>query len=147
MLAAWINARNERFACSCRATVLLRAVVGWLPWLECCHGGYRLFRKNRPRGQGGEIALYMREELECIELSPGMDDAWRSPKVLQEGGVKKSWLNTWESSPPSSREAHSNKQEVRQKCHEVCMADQKSCTKKSGIQKVKAGRGNMGDIV
>ena len=30
--------------------------------------GYRLFRKDRPTRRGGGIALYVREQLECIEL-------------------------------------------------------------------------------
>jgi len=30
--------------------------------------GYRLFRKDRPTRRGGGVALYVREQLECIEL-------------------------------------------------------------------------------
>jgi len=33
----------------------------------------QLFRKDRPQRQGGEIALYAREQLECMELCLGMD--------------------------------------------------------------------------
>jgi len=35
--------------------------------------GCFLFRKDRPVRQGGGIALYMREQLECIELHLGMN--------------------------------------------------------------------------
>jgi len=34
---------------------------------------YRLFRKDRLGRQGGGVALYVREELECMELCLGMD--------------------------------------------------------------------------
>jgi len=33
--------------------------------------GYRLFRKDRPTRRGGGVALYVREQLECIELCQG----------------------------------------------------------------------------
>jgi len=36
--------------------------------------GYRLFRKDRPTRRGGGVALYVREQLECIELCPGADE-------------------------------------------------------------------------
>ena len=36
--------------------------------------GYRLFRKNRQGRQGGGIALYVSEQLECMELYLGMDE-------------------------------------------------------------------------
>ena len=36
--------------------------------------GYVLFRKDRPARRGGGIALYVREHLECIELSLGADE-------------------------------------------------------------------------
>jgi len=32
--------------------------------------GYRLFRKDRPTRRGGGVALYVREQLECIEPLP-----------------------------------------------------------------------------
>jgi len=32
------------------------------------------FRKDRPARQGGRIALYVREQLECIELCLGADE-------------------------------------------------------------------------
>jgi len=35
--------------------------------------GYRLFRKDRPTRRGGGVALYVREQLECIELCLGPD--------------------------------------------------------------------------
>jgi len=36
--------------------------------------GYRLFRKDRPTRRGGGVALYVREQLECIELGLGADE-------------------------------------------------------------------------
>jgi len=36
--------------------------------------GYRLFRKNRPTRRGGGVVLYVREQLECIELCLGADE-------------------------------------------------------------------------
>jgi len=33
--------------------------------------GYTLFRKERPRRRGGGVALYVKEQLECMELCPG----------------------------------------------------------------------------
>jgi len=37
--------------------------------------GYTLFRKDRPARRGGEVALYLKEQLECIELCLGVDEA------------------------------------------------------------------------
>jgi len=36
--------------------------------------GYRLFRKGRSTSQGGGVALYVREQLECIELCLGVHE-------------------------------------------------------------------------
>ncbi|GAB0202653.1 hypothetical protein GRJ2_002730900 [Grus japonensis] len=36
--------------------------------------GYVLFRKDRPARRGGGVALYVREQLECIELCLGVDE-------------------------------------------------------------------------
>jgi len=36
--------------------------------------GYRLFRKDRPTRRGGGVALYVREQQECIELCLGADE-------------------------------------------------------------------------
>jgi len=36
--------------------------------------GYRLFRKDRPTGRGGGVSLYVREQLECIELCLGANE-------------------------------------------------------------------------
>ncbi|GAB0209089.1 hypothetical protein GRJ2_003374600 [Grus japonensis] len=36
--------------------------------------GYVLFRKDRPARRGGGVALYVREQLECIELRVGVDE-------------------------------------------------------------------------
>ncbi|GAB0179159.1 hypothetical protein GRJ2_000381200 [Grus japonensis] len=36
--------------------------------------GYRLFRKDRQGRQGGGIALYVNDQLECMELHLGMDE-------------------------------------------------------------------------
>lgn len=32
------------------------------------------FRKDRPGRQGGEVSVYVREQLECIELCLGIDE-------------------------------------------------------------------------
>ncbi|GAB0185725.1 hypothetical protein GRJ2_001037800 [Grus japonensis] len=36
--------------------------------------GYRLFRKHRQGRQGGGVALYVNDQLECMELHLGMDE-------------------------------------------------------------------------
>ncbi|GAB0190262.1 hypothetical protein GRJ2_001491500 [Grus japonensis] len=36
--------------------------------------GYRLFRKDRQGRQGGGVALYINDQLECMELHLGMDE-------------------------------------------------------------------------
>jgi len=36
--------------------------------------GYMLFRKERPTMRGGGVAVYVREQLECIELCLGVDE-------------------------------------------------------------------------
>jgi len=36
--------------------------------------GYTLFRKERPTRRGSGVALYVREQLESIELSLGVDE-------------------------------------------------------------------------
>ena len=36
--------------------------------------GYRLFRKDRPTRRRGGVALYVREQLECIELGLGANE-------------------------------------------------------------------------
>jgi len=36
--------------------------------------GYVIFRKDRPARRGGGVALYVREQLECIELCLGVDE-------------------------------------------------------------------------
>jgi len=36
--------------------------------------GYTLFRKDRPARQGGGVALYVREQLECTELCLWSDE-------------------------------------------------------------------------
>jgi len=36
--------------------------------------GYRLFRKHRLTRRGGGVALYVKEQLECIELCLGADE-------------------------------------------------------------------------
>jgi len=36
--------------------------------------GYRLFRKDRPTRRGGGVALYVREQLECIEVGLGANE-------------------------------------------------------------------------
>jgi len=33
--------------------------------------GYALFRKDRPTRRGGGVALYVKEQLECIEVCLG----------------------------------------------------------------------------
>ncbi|GAB0185870.1 hypothetical protein GRJ2_001052300 [Grus japonensis] len=36
--------------------------------------GYRLFRKDKQRSRGGDVTLYVNDQLECMELHPGMDE-------------------------------------------------------------------------
>ncbi|GAB0179855.1 hypothetical protein GRJ2_000450800 [Grus japonensis] len=36
--------------------------------------GYRLFRKDRQGTQGGGVAFYINDQLECMELHLGMDE-------------------------------------------------------------------------
>ena len=44
--------------------------------------GYTHFRKDSPTRRGGEVTLYVREQLECTELCLGAD----------EGGVESLWV-------------------------------------------------------
>jgi len=37
-------------------------------------GEYRLFRKDRQGRRGGGVALYVKDQLECMELRLGMDE-------------------------------------------------------------------------
>jgi len=37
-------------------------------------GGYRFFRKDRQGRQGGGVALYVKDQLECMEICLGMDE-------------------------------------------------------------------------
>jgi len=37
-------------------------------------GGYRLFRKDRQGRRGGSVALYVKDQLECMELRLGLDE-------------------------------------------------------------------------
>ena len=48
-------------------------------WDSSCYwsigmGRYRLFRKNRQERRGGGVALYVKNQLECMELCLGMDE-------------------------------------------------------------------------
>jgi len=49
-------------------------------WLDNSHDwnavmdGYTLFRKDGPTRRGGRVGLYVREQLECIELCLGADE-------------------------------------------------------------------------
>jgi len=45
----------------------------WDNWLAVMDG-YRLFRKDRSTSRGGGVALYVRQQLECIELCLGADE-------------------------------------------------------------------------
>ena len=47
--------------------------------------GCTLFRKDRPTRRGGGVALYMREQLECIELCLGADEGVESLWVRIKG--------------------------------------------------------------
>ena len=38
------------------------------------HGWLVFFRKDRPARRGGGVALYVREQLECIKLHLGVND-------------------------------------------------------------------------
>lgn len=46
--------------------------------------GYVLLSKDRPARWGGGVAIYMREQLECIAYCPGADEEW----------VERLWLRT-----------------------------------------------------
>ena len=37
-------------------------------------GGYRLFRKDRQGRRGGGVTLYVKDQLECMELRLGLDE-------------------------------------------------------------------------
>jgi len=37
-------------------------------------GGYRLFKKVRQGRRGGDVALYLKDQLECVELCLGLDE-------------------------------------------------------------------------
>jgi len=51
--------------------------------------GYRLFRKDRPTRRGGGVALYVREQVECIELGLGADERAESLWVRIKGQAHK----------------------------------------------------------
>jgi len=38
--------------------------------------GYVFLRKDKPASQGDGVALYVREQLQCIEYCPGGDEEW-----------------------------------------------------------------------
>ncbi|PKU40376.1 rna-directed dna polymerase from mobile element jockey-like [Limosa lapponica baueri] len=53
--------------------------------------GYILFRKDRPARQGDGVALYVREQMECIKLCIGVDEeqvkrygSWRTGEVSED---------------------------------------------------------------
>ena len=80
MHAGWgINMVSSRSVCSCKAMILLgtqQDVVGWLPrLLEWNTGGIQAPQEGQDgKMEAEEGALYMREQLECIELCQGMDE-------------------------------------------------------------------------
>ena len=51
-------------------------------WWDSSHGwnvvmdGYVFLRKDKPASQGDGVALYVREQLQCIEYCPGGDEEW-----------------------------------------------------------------------
>lgn len=50
-------------------------LVGWLPWLECCDQGVRALQDKVRLGRcSREVAIYVREQLECMKLLPGMGE-------------------------------------------------------------------------
>ena len=73
--------------------------------------GYKLFKQHRPRRGRGEVALYAREQLECVELCLGMDDEptkslgvrmkkrismgdiWATQEVLEKHRWQLSWTS------------------------------------------------------
>lgn len=65
-------------------------MVRWLPWLECCHAGIRALQEGQVKEtrQGGEkrgLELYGTEQVECTELSLGIDDVCKN---LEHPGAK-----------------------------------------------------------
>jgi len=64
---------------------LVAITEAWWDNSHDCHtvmDGYRLFRKDRPTRREGGVALYVREQLECIELGLGAN----------EEGVESLWV-------------------------------------------------------
>ncbi|GAB0209359.1 hypothetical protein GRJ2_003401600 [Grus japonensis] len=59
-------------------SVLLVTIIKtwWDSSYDCSVGmeGYRLFRKDRQGRRGGGVALYVNDQLECMELHLGMDE-------------------------------------------------------------------------
>jgi len=54
-------------------------------------GGHRLFRKDRQGRRGGGVALYVKDQLECMELCLGLDEEpkeglWLEIKCRAEKG-------------------------------------------------------------
>lgn len=66
-----INMVSLASVCSCRA----RMWTGSQSYgLELCNKDFRLLGKSSPGSQIEEVALYMREQLECIEHCLRMDE-------------------------------------------------------------------------
>lgn len=43
-------------------------IVGYHTQLEWCNDGYRIFRKDKLRGWGGGVDLYVRDQHECMKF-------------------------------------------------------------------------------
>ncbi|GAB0205316.1 mitochondrial enolase superfamily member 1 [Grus japonensis] len=72
------NKQEELETCVClQGYDLIGITETW--WDSSCDWsvgmeGYRLFRKDRQGRRGGDVALYVNEQLECMDLHLGMDE-------------------------------------------------------------------------
>ncbi|GAB0205345.1 hypothetical protein GRJ2_003000100 [Grus japonensis] len=72
------NKQEELETCVClQGYDLIGITETW--WDSSCDWsvgmeGYRLFRKDRQGRRGGDVALYINDQLECMELQLGMDE-------------------------------------------------------------------------
>jgi len=78
MHVAWaINRRSWKPLYSRTATTWSPSQKTWWDNSHDWHAvmdGCRIFRKDRPTRRGGGVALYVREQLECIELGLGANE-------------------------------------------------------------------------
>lgn len=56
-----------------------RDIAGWFTQAECCKGETQALQLDRPGRQGGGVALYVKEQLECAELNLGTGQSQLRP--------------------------------------------------------------------